>query len=120
MKSRPANISLCRLCRKFFTASGAAVSSPEAKAWPFCSAVTEFLWKEGVPDLTILWLGEPDLTQHQTALGAPPSLAAIKASDENLGRVLSALQKRNLRGATDVIVVSDHGFSTVERAVDLR
>ncbi len=49
-------------------------------------ALTDVLWKDGVPALTILWLGEPDLTQHETAPGAPAALAAIKSSDENLGR----------------------------------
>jgi arylsulfatase A-like enzyme len=50
-------------------------------------------------------------------------MAAIKSSDENLAAVLSALdQSRDggTRGKTDVFVVSDHGFSTIERSVDLR
>src|SRR4029077_2152403 len=51
---------------------------------------------------------------------APAALAAIKSSDENLGRILSALDQKGLRESTDVFVVSDHGFSTIERAIDLR
>src|SRR2546430_1607911 len=83
-------------------------------------ALTEFLWKDGVPALSLLWLGEPDLTQHGSAPGAQPALAAIKSSDENLAAVLSALDRQGARDATDVFVVSDHGFSTIERSVDLR
>ncbi len=83
-------------------------------------ALTDVLWKDGVPDLTILWLGEPDLTQHETAPGAPAALAAIKSSDENLAAVLSALDSHKARGTTDVFVVSDHGFSTIRRSIDLR
>lgn len=83
-------------------------------------ALTDFLWKDGVPALSILWLGEPDLTQHESAPGAPAALAAIKSADENLASVLSALDQRGARGTTDVFVVSDHGFSTIERSIDLR
>jgi predicted AlkP superfamily pyrophosphatase or phosphodiesterase len=83
-------------------------------------AVTKFFWKDGVPAFSLLWLGNPDLTQHETAPGAPPALAAIKATDENLAAVLSALDRHGVRGTTDVFVVSDHGFSTIKRAVDLR
>jgi predicted AlkP superfamily pyrophosphatase or phosphodiesterase len=77
--------------------------------------LTDVLWKDGVPALSILWLGEPDLTQHESAPGAPAALAAIKASDENLAAALAALDQRDARGTTDVFVVSDHGFSTIER-----
>jgi len=83
-------------------------------------ALREILWKEGVPALSILWLGEPDLTQHESAPGAPQALAAIKAADANLAAVLSALDERKVRETTDVFVVSDHGFSTIERSIDLR
>src|SRR5882762_2415073 len=34
-------------------------------------ALIDFLWKDGVPAFSILWLGEPDLTQHESAPGAP-------------------------------------------------
>jgi arylsulfatase A-like enzyme len=83
-------------------------------------ALTDILWKGGVPAFSVLWLGEPDLTQHESAPGAPPALAAIKSSDENLATALSALDRQGVRDATDVFVVSDHGFSTIERSVDLR
>ncbi len=83
-------------------------------------ALTDFLWKDGVPAFSLLWLGEPDLTQHGSAPGAQPAIAAIKSSDENLATVLSALDRQGMRETTDVFVVSDHGFSTIERSIDLR
>ena len=82
-------------------------------------ALLDVLWKDGIPPFSILWLGEPDLTQHETAPGAPVALAAIKSSDENLAAVLSALDERKARQTTDVFVVSDHGFSTIRRSIDL-
>ena len=88
-------------------------------AWT-TKALTEFLWEDGVPALSILWLGEPDLTQHEKAPGAPEAMAAIKSSDQNLAAVLAALDQRDARTSTNVFVVSDHGFSTIQRSIDLR
>jgi len=83
-------------------------------------AVTDLLWKDGLPALSVIWLGEPDLTEHESAPGAPPALAAIKSSDENLAAILSALDRQAARETTDLLVVSDHGFSTIKRSIDLR
>ena len=77
------------------------------------------LWENGPPPYSLLWLGEPDASQHACAPGAEEALAAIKSSDDQLGLVLAELDKRQLRSTTDVIVVSDHGFSTISRKVDV-
>ena len=82
-------------------------------------ALIDFLWKDGVPAFSVLWLGEPDLTEHETAPGSPAALAAIKSADANLAAVLVALNQRKVRGTTDVLVVSDHGFSTIKRSIEL-
>jgi arylsulfatase A-like enzyme len=44
----------------------------------------------------------------------------VKSSDENLAAILSALDRRAARQTTDLFVVSDHGFSTISRSIDLR
>ncbi len=43
----------------------------------------------------------------------------IKSSDDNLGLILAELDRRGLRETTDIFVVSDHGFSTISRKVDV-
>lgn len=99
---------------------------PTEKAFPKTSennwttrALTEVLWKDEVPKFSLLWLSDPDLTEHHTAPGSPAALAAIKGSDDNLAKVLAALKTKNALTNTDIIVVSDHGFSTVDRLVDV-
>lgn len=82
-------------------------------------ALTEIFWKEAVPEYSVLWLSEPDYSQHHTAPGSPLALEALRSSDARLAAVLAALEARGLRGSTDVMVVSDHGFSTVSRSVDV-
>jgi arylsulfatase A-like enzyme len=91
----------------------------EKDSWT-TKALMNVLWKDSVPAFSILWLGEPDLTQHETAPGAPTAIAAIKSADQNLAAVLSALDEHKARETTDVFVVSDHGFSTIRRSIDLR
>ena len=66
-----------------------------------------------MPPFSLLWLSEPDRSQHETGPGSAASIAAIRHSDEALGRVLACLDEKRLRTETDVIVVSDHGFSTI-------
>jgi arylsulfatase A-like enzyme len=83
------------------------------------AALTDVLWKEGVPRFSLLWLSDPDFTQHHTAPGSPEALAAMKHSDDRLAAVLRALEQKGARDTTNVIVVSDHGFSTVVRSVDV-
>jgi arylsulfatase A-like enzyme len=87
-------------------------------AWT-TSAVIGELWKDGVPPYTLLWLAEPDFSQHATGPGSAQSLAAIRGSDDDLGRILAELDRRGLRATTDVFVVSDHGFSTIAWKVDV-
>jgi arylsulfatase A-like enzyme len=91
----------------------------QGDAWT-TKALTNFVWKDGVPAFSLLWLSEPDATEHDSAPGSKAALAAIKSSDENLARVLSTLDRQGVRQTTDIFVVSDHGFSTIERAIDLR
>src|SRR5262249_48008402 len=65
------------------------------------------------------WLSEPDLAEHNYAPGSPEAVAAIKAVDDDLATLLSALEKKKVRDSTDIFVVSDHGFSTIRRSIDV-
>jgi arylsulfatase A-like enzyme len=82
-------------------------------------ALLEVLWRDGVPPYSLLWLSEPDFSQHNSAPGSPAALTAITSSDTHLGEVLADLDRRGLRANTDVFVVSDHGFSTIAATVDV-
>jgi arylsulfatase A-like enzyme len=52
------------------------------------------------------------------APGSAAALRAMQASDDNLGRVLRALDEKGVREKTNILIASDHGFSTIERPVD--
>jgi predicted AlkP superfamily pyrophosphatase or phosphodiesterase len=82
-------------------------------------ALTEQLWKNGVPAFSLLWMAEPDNTQHATGVGSSQSLAAIHNSDHALSLVIAALKAKGVYEVTDIFVVSDHGFSTISGTVDI-
>ena len=89
-----------------------------ADAWT-TKSLTQGLWNKGVPKYTLLWLSEPDASQHETGPGSDTSLAGIENSDKNLEKVLKSLDDKKVRDKTDVFVVSDHGFSTIQRGPDV-
>jgi arylsulfatase A-like enzyme len=96
----------------------ATATNPTRDDWTTL-ALVDSLWADGVPALSMLWMNEPDHSQHATGPGSDLSLAAIRNNDDNLARVLRALDEKGARDSTDVLIVSDHGFSTVSAAVDL-
>jgi len=71
------------------------------------------LWKNGVPKYTLLWLSEPDKTQHDSGVGSTNALVAIESSDKNLAEVIKTLKEKGVYEKTDIFVVSDHGFGTI-------
>lgn len=74
---------------------------------------------DGRPAMVVLWLHNPDLTQHMAGLGTAPALAALKNCDANLGRLRAAIHAAGMDSHTDLIVVSDHGFATIRLSIDL-
>ena len=104
-----------------FPAYKASLTDPkpntEGNRWT-TRALLEHLWHGGVPRYSVLWLSDPDFPQHASSPGAPAALAGIHDSDANLGLVVAELQKRGELEKTDIFVVSDHGFSTIERTAD--
>jgi arylsulfatase A-like enzyme len=82
-------------------------------------ALTSTLWKKGVPKYTVLWLSDPDASQHSKGVGSDEALAAIANCDKILEGVIKALTEKKVLKKTDIFVASDHGFSTVRRGPDV-
>jgi arylsulfatase A-like enzyme len=77
------------------------------------------LWAGHIPTFTTLWFSEPDFAQHGSGPGSAVAKAALKSDDDNIAAVLEAIESAGAADTTDVMVVSDHGFSTIERTVDV-
>jgi arylsulfatase A-like enzyme len=81
------------------------------------SVFLDYLVPELGPDVALVWFPEPDTSQHAAGVGSPPATEALAAADAELGRILAELGRRGVE--PDVLVVSDHGYSTVARRIDI-
>jgi len=81
-----------------------------------CTRVFNFILKNHHPNLALLHLTHVDSVEHMKGPRTPEAYAAIKAADEQVRQVWEET-KRDYPGRATVIVVSDHGFSPVERLV---
>lgn len=64
------------------------------------------------PHVTLMWLSDPDHTQHEQGVGAPLTLEAIRQVDAEIGRIVATLAAKGLQDKVNIFVTSDHGFST--------
>jgi predicted AlkP superfamily pyrophosphatase or phosphodiesterase len=71
------------------------------------------------PRLTVVWLRDPDSTEHGYGIGTANWHDAIRANDRLLGLLLARLDALGKRDKTDILVVSDHGHSNVSGPQDL-
>lgn len=85
----------------------------------FTRVITEMVLPEMAPELLYFWHTDPDGTTHARGVGHPDARQSIRDADANLGSIVAALDRLGLAGGTDVIVISDHGFSTIRGALDV-
>lgn len=71
------------------------------------------------PRVAITWLTEPDHVQHAHGLGSAQALESIRRDDALIGRLLERLTALGLAGKTNIIVLSDHGFSQTVHHVNV-
>lgn len=64
------------------------------------------------PDVTLMWLNDPDGTAHAKGMDAEVTRRALALVDAGIGRIEDALREKGLLDHTNIIVTSDHGFST--------
>jgi predicted AlkP superfamily pyrophosphatase or phosphodiesterase len=97
---------------------GASASDDAAVAWTQ-GVLRDYVLPELKPDVVFNWLTEPDHIQHALGAGSPPARASIRADDAEVGLLLRTLARLGLGGSTNIIVVSDHGFSHSAFGVNL-
>jgi predicted AlkP superfamily pyrophosphatase or phosphodiesterase len=71
------------------------------------------------PDVTFMWLNDPDGTAHANGIGSEITTKSLRLVDAGIGRIEDTLQARGLRDRVNIIVTSDHGFSTHTRELRL-
>ena len=81
--------------------------------------MTEYILEERRPAVSLIWSYEPDSSQHYAGVGSDLSNTAIHEADEQLGHLMEFLERTGRSADTDVLVVSDHGYSTITEAIDV-
>ncbi len=113
-----------------FEKPGTKVANVAQQDW-FAAAATRavlpMLADKHQPFVMVFWSRDPDGTQHNQGdslgklvpgINGPTSLAAIRNADDDLGRLRATLGELGLADTTDIVVTSDHGFSTISKASD--
>lgn len=76
------------------------------------------------PFVLVFWSRDPDGSQHNTGdslntitpgINGPTSMAGIKNADDNLATLRKALDELGLTASTNIMIASDHGFSTISK-----
>ena len=79
--------------------------------------LTEYILPERNPAVSLIWFSEPDKSQHVAGVGSELSSQALGEADAQFRRILDWLDQDGRTGSTDIIVVSDHGYSTIREVI---
>ena len=71
------------------------------------------------PDVTFMWISDPDTTAHTKGIGSASTRESLRLVDAEIGRIEDALQSKGLADRTNLLVTSDHGFSTHTGTLEL-
>jgi hypothetical protein len=78
--------------------------------------VTDALIRYGLavdgPDVSAIWLSDPDGAAHSTGIGSAVTMASIKTVDTQFGRMIKAIQEKGLIDQINILISTDHGFIT--------
>ncbi|MGD0050245.1 MAG: alkaline phosphatase family protein [Vulcanimicrobiaceae bacterium] len=109
------------------TTPGTLVPNSGQQNW-FLAAATKVVLPafkaSGKPFVLVFWSRDPDGTQHnqgdslgtlKPGINGPTSLWAIRNADDDLRALRETVRALGLESTTDIIITSDHGFSTISK-----
>ena len=93
---------------------------PNTRRMAHCLRIfTEYILAERNPSVSLIWSSEPDKSQHDAPVGSALSKAAIQEADAQLGKLMDWLRRAGREAETDVMVASDHGYSTISETINV-
>ncbi len=94
--------------------------APEDAANKYMMATfTQYILPKKLPMLSLIWFRTPDNAQHGYGPGSSNAVAGLRSQDARLGELISGLRANGLDSTTNIIVVSDHGHTSVSGPVDM-
>lgn len=82
----------------------------------WCTRLFNYILKTHRPQLALLHIVDVDHAEHEHGPRSPEAYAAVKAADVEVGKVREVL-KAEFPGRASLLVVSDHGFSPIEKMI---
>lgn len=83
------------------------------------SVFTQFILPNKKPMLSLIWFRTPDNGQHGYGPGTANAKAGLRSQDARLGELISALRANGMDSTTNIMVVSDHGHTSVSGPLGL-
>ncbi len=77
------------------------------------SVFTQYILPVKKPMLSLIWFRTPDNVEHGYGPGSANAVAGLRSQDARLGELIAGLRANGMDSSTNIIVVSDHGHSSV-------
>jgi predicted AlkP superfamily pyrophosphatase or phosphodiesterase len=95
-------------------------AAPEDAANKYMMSVfTQYILPVKKPMLSLVWFRTPDNVEHGYGPGTANMKAGLRSQDARLGELIAGLRANGMDSTTNIIVVSDHGHSSVSGPVGL-
>jgi len=92
--------------------------APEDAANKYMMSVyTQYILPQKKPMLSLIWFRTPDNVEHGYGPGSANMKAGLRSQDARLGELIAALRANAMDSSTNIVVVSDHGHSSVSGPV---
>ncbi|MFL2627933.1 MAG: alkaline phosphatase family protein [Dehalococcoidia bacterium] len=82
--------------------------------------MTEYFIPEIDPLVGLIWFSDPDKSHHADGVGNEIGTAAIRFADQHFGELVKRVRDNDKSKDADIIVISDHGYSTIQKVIDVR
>ena len=94
--------------------------APEDAANKYMMSVyTQYILPKKKPMLSLIWFRTPDNVEHGYGPGTANAVAGLRSQDARLGELISALRFNGMDSTTNIVVVSDHGHTSVSGPLSL-
>lgn len=94
--------------------------APEDAANKYMMSVfTQYILPQKKPMLSLIWFRTPDNVEHGYGPGTANMKAGLRSQDARLGELIAGLRAQGMDSSTNIVVVSDHGHSSVSGPLNL-
>lgn len=72
-----------------------------------------------LPDVSVVWFNDPDLTYHYKGIGSPEAMEALAGVDRAFGEICAAVAASPYAERLQIVAMSDHGQIVARRRIDV-